>query len=82
MESRSSYLTCHGRKLTLWKHWSKHRAPYVIVTHCINTILQVTFSIVRQHDATQLAVSSEMKSSISGEDKQTRRLFSPTNEIL
>lgn len=41
----------------------------------------MTFSIVGQYDATQLAVSSKMEASISGEHQETSHV-SPANLLL
>lgn len=51
------------------------------MAHCIHIVLQVAFSIVWQNDATQLAVTSKVKASISGEHQQTSHI-PPTNLLL
>lgn len=51
------------------------------MAHCVHIILQVTFSIVGQHNATQFAITSKMEARISGEYQQTGHI-PPTNQVL
>lgn len=51
------------------------------MAHGIHIVLQVTFSIVGQNDAAQLAIASEVEASISGEHQQTGHI-PPANLLL
>jgi len=51
------------------------------MAHCVNIVFHVTFSIIRQHYASQLAISSKVEASISGEDQQTSHI-SPADLML
>jgi len=41
------------------------------VAHGVHVVLQVTPSVVGQHDAAQLAVSSEVEAGVGGKHQQT-----------
>lgn len=54
---------------------------YIVVAHGVNVVLQVAFSIVGQYDSTQLAISSKVEASVSGEHQQASHI-PPTDLIL
>lgn len=41
------------------------------MAHCVHVVLQVTFPVVGQNDAAQLAVAGEVEARIGGEHQQT-----------
>lgn len=51
------------------------------MAHCVHIVLQVTFSIIRQYNASQFAISSKVETGISGEHQQTRNI-PPANFLL
>ena len=51
------------------------------MAHGVHIVLQVTFSIIGQYDATQFAISSKVETSISGEHQQASHI-PPTNLLL
>jgi hypothetical protein len=51
------------------------------MAHGVHVVLQMTLPIVGQNDAAQLAVSSKVEASISGEHQQTCDV-PPANGIL
>lgn len=75
----------HCRVLPLCRKLSKqakqHPATYIVMAHCIHIVLQVTFSIIGQNDATQFAITSKVEASVSGEHQQTSHI-PPANLIL
>lgn len=50
---------------------SRHQATHIVVAHCVHVVLQVTFPVVGQNDAAQLAVAGEVEARIGREHQQT-----------
>lgn len=74
--------TAHSREIFHIAAFSKGlQGTYIVMAHCVHIILQVTFSIVGQHNATQFAITSKMEARISGEYQQTGHI-PPTNQLL
>lgn len=51
------------------------------MTHGVRVVLQVTFPVIGQNDAAQLAVAGEVEAGVGGEHEQTGYI-PPTNVIL
>ena len=58
-----------------------HRT-HVVVAHGVHVVLQVTLSVVGQHDAPQLAVAGKMEASIGGEHQQPGDIVPPADLVL
>lgn len=59
----------------------RHPGTYIVVAHSVHIVLQVTFAIVGQNDATQFAIAGKVEACISGEHQQTGHI-PPTNLLL
>lgn len=57
------------------------RAAYVVVAHCVDVVLQVTFAVIGQDNATQFAIAGKVETSIGGENQQTGHI-PPTDLVL
>ena len=77
------------RKVTFTTHESEifqnrsqlNFSTHIIVAHCVDAVLQVTFSVIWQHDAAQFTISSKVEASVSGEDQETSHV-PPANQLL
>lgn len=67
--------------LSTFSQREKPRATYIIVAHCVDVILQVTFPIVGQDNSTQFAIAGKVEASVSGENQQTGHI-PPANQVL
>lgn len=64
-----------------YRVYSIQRNSYVVMAHGVHVVLQMTLPIVGQNDAAQLAVSSKVEASVSGEHQQTSDV-PPANGLL
>lgn len=81
LQKREGRLNQISLTLSTFSQRDQPRAAYIIVAHCVDVILQVTFPIIGQDNTTQFAITGKVEASISGENQQTGHI-PPTNQVL